>query len=83
MTDEQIEEIVKKENHSTDRWGAATYSTAQVKGVAETINKILQERLNQQSIEIARKDAKIYAYEAIIANSNFKAVLVRKQEGKK
>lgn len=83
MTDEQIDEIVKKENHSTDRWGAAIYSTAQVRGVAQTINKILQERLNQQSIEIAQKDAKLYAYEAIIANSNFKAVLVRKQESKK
>ena len=32
---------------------------------------------------IAEKDAKIYAYEAIIANSNFKAVLPKKQEDKK
>ena len=83
MTDEQIDEIVKKENHSTDRWGDATYSARQAKGIAQTINKILLERLNQQSIEIAQKDAKIYAYEAIIANSNFKAVLLKKQEDKK
>ena len=79
MTDEQIDEIVKKENHSTDRWGAIVYSTEQVRSVAHKINAIMQERLNQQSIEIAQKDAKIYAYEAVIANSNFKAVLIKKQ----
>ena len=30
------------------------------------------------SVENAEKDAKIYAYEAIIANSNFKAILPKK-----
>ena len=81
MTDEEINEIIKKENHTTDRWGAATYSMAQVSGVARKICSIMQEQLNLQSIEIAQKDAKIYAYEAVIANSNFKAVLPK--EGKK
>ena len=81
MTDEEINEIIKKENHTTDRWGAAAYSTAQVSGVARKICSIMQEQLNLQSIEIAQKDAKIYAYEAVIANSNFKAVLPK--EGKK
>lgn len=81
MTDAEIDDIIRKENHSTDRWGAATYSTAQVRGVAHEINTIMQKRLNRQSIEIAQKDAKIYAYEAIIANSNFKVALPKK--GKK
>lgn len=83
MTDEQVDEIVEKEEHSTDKWGDVFYSAREAKGVAQTINGILQERLNQQSIEIAQKDAKIYAYEAIIANSNFKAVLPKKEKGKK
>lgn len=80
MTDKEIDEIIKKENHSTDRWGSATYSMRQVMNIAQTINAILQARINQQSIEIAQKDAKIYAYEAVIANSNFKAALIKKQE---
>lgn len=78
MTDEQIDEVIKREDHTTDRWGAASYSTSQVRDVAHEIRAIMQERLNLQSIEIAQKDAKIYAYEAVIANSNFKAVLPRK-----
>ena len=82
MNDEEIDEIIKKGSHSTDRWGEATYSTRQAKDIARTINAILQERLDRQSIEIAQKDAKIYAYEAIIANSNFKAVLPKKQKPK-
>ena len=80
MTDEEIDEIVRKENHTSDRWGAIVYSTAQVKSVAHKIYAIMQEQLNQQSVEIAQKDAKIYAYEAIIANSNFKVVLPKKGE---
>lgn len=78
MTDEEIVEIIRKENHTTDRWGAATYSTAQVRGVADMVRKRLQDVIDQQAIVIAQKDAKIYAYEAIIANSNFKAVLPKK-----
>lgn len=78
MTDEQIDEIIKREDHTTDRWGAASYSTSQVRDVAHEIRATMQERLNLQSIEIAQKDAKIYAYEAVIANSNFKAVLQKK-----
>ena len=78
MTDEEVVEIIRKENHTTDRWGAATYSTAQVRGVADMVRKRLQDVIDQQAIVIAQKDAKIYAYEAIIANSNFKAVLPKK-----
>ena len=80
MTDEEVVEIIRKENHTTDRWGAATYSTAQVRGVADMVRKRLQDVIDQQTIVIAQKDAKIYAYEAIIANSNFKTVLPKKGE---
>lgn len=80
MTDEEIDEIIKKEENTTDRWGDIVYSPMQVMDVAHKINAIMQERLDRQSIEIAQKDAKIYAYEAIIANSNFKAVLLKKGE---
>lgn len=83
MTDGEIDEIVEKGEHSTDKWGDAFYSMREAKDIARKINGILQERLNQQTIEIAQKDAKIYAYEAIIANSNFKAVLPKKEKGKK
>lgn len=83
MTNEEIDAIVAKEKGTTDRWGSTDYEAANLKHVANTVNAIMQERLDRQSIEIAQKDAKIYAYEAIIANSNFKAVLPKKQESKK
>lgn len=80
MTAEEIDAVVRKERGTTDRWGTTTYSEIDLKRVANRVNTIMQERLNQQSVEIAQKDAKIYAYEAIIANSNFKAVLPKKEK---
>lgn len=69
MTNEEIDEVVKKGSNTTDRWGAATYSVIDVKRVANQVNAIMQERLNQQAIEIA--------------NSNFKTVLPRTKGGEK
>lgn len=83
MTAEEIDAIVREAKGTSDRWGDVTYSTADLKHVANRVNGIMQERLNQQSIQLAEKDAKIYAYETIIANSNFKAVLPRAKGGEK
>lgn len=80
MTDEQIDEVIRQEQHDIDNWGNYVYSTKQIKNMVYKIISIMQKRLDEQSIEIAQKDAKIYAYETIIANSNFKAVLPRKRK---
>ena len=41
-----------------------------------------QKQGNEAATRIAELEAKVYAYEQIIANSNFKAVLSRKKENK-
>lgn len=45
--------------------------------VAEQIRDETQTIIDKQTVQLAEQSAKIYAYEAIIANSNFKAVLSR------
>lgn len=82
MTDEQIINLVSA--NATDMWtGDSGIPEGKAPSVIRYAIKEQQKIIDQQSIEIAQKDAKIYAYEAIIANSNFKAVLPKKQEGKK
>jgi hypothetical protein len=82
MTDKQIDEIIVKEDPLADRWGTPCYTTEQVRRIAYGVNVKMQERLNKQIVENAQKDAKIYAYEAIIANSNFKAVMLKEGKNK-
>lgn len=83
MTDEQIEDAFKAKSTKDERGWTLQVELNAATLIGRTIRNKMQATIDQQSIEIAQKDAKIYAYEAIIANSNFKAVLVRKQEGKK
>lgn len=45
--------------------------------IAEKIRAAMQAEIDKQAVQLAEQSAKIYAYEAIIANSNFKAVLPR------
>lgn len=49
--------------------------------LGKQIRDNMQEIVAEQKVVIAQQNAKIYAYEAIIANSNFKAVLP--EEGEK
>ena len=48
--------------------------------LGKQIRDNMQEIVAEQKVVIAQQNAKIYAYEAIIANSNFKAVLPKKGE---
>lgn len=48
--------------------------------LGKQIRDNMQELVAEQKIVIAQQNAKIYAYEAIIANSNFKAVLPMKDK---
>ena len=49
---------------------------------AVTLGKRIRDRMleinTKLSVENAEKDAKIYVYEAVIASSNFKAILPKK-----
>ncbi len=77
MTDEQIEELVN--TNTTDMWnGDRGIPKRKATDVIRRAITKQQEIIDQQTIVIAQKNAKIYAYEAIIANSNFKAVLPKK-----
>lgn len=46
--------------------------------LGKQIRDNMQEIVAEQKVVIAQQNAKIYAYETIIANSNFKAVLPKK-----
>ena len=47
--------------------------------VSNLINKIINDKYNY---DIGILEAKVYAYEQIIANSNFKAILVKEKDRK-
>ena len=85
MTAEEIKQLL--ERAATDVWteGARRkylrFGDAQ--DVAEKIRAGMQTTIDKQNVQLAEKDAKIYAYEAIIANSNFKAVMSRAKGGEK
>ena len=50
--------------------------------IAWIVRDWAQKQGNETTTRIAELEAKVYAYEQIIANSNFKAVLSRKKESK-
>lgn len=77
MTDEEITKLV--DDNMEGVWsGEPGIPKRKAYNVIKQAVKSLQEIIDQQTIVIAQKDAKIYAYEAIIASSNFKAVLPKK-----
>lgn len=80
MTDEEIEKAFRAQSTKDARGWTNQVELNAANRIGYTIRNRMQATIDQQSIVIAQKDAKIYAYEAIIANSNFKAVLPKKGE---
>lgn len=89
MTDEEVNELIANtycdvSSYYGDREGG--YSKNRM---LEAINKVrekyqtqLDDLHDEMRREVAGRDAKIFAYEAIISNSNFKMAVVRKTKGK-
>lgn len=77
MTDEEIAQAVTRRSEKN------SFGRIERSDVIDICKRVRDEIKAETMAAIAEKDAKIYAYEAIIANSNFKAVLPRKQEGKR
>lgn len=80
-TTERLEEVAK---NVWDRDGYRKFiRLSDAQRVAEKICADMQSTIDKQTVQLAEQAAKIYAYEAIIANSNFKAVLPRAKGGEK
>lgn len=79
MTTKEIEE--RLEEAAENVWDDGAYQKfiriSKAQSVVEKICFAMQAEIDRQAVQLAEKDAKIYAYEAIIASSNFKAVLPR------
>lgn len=71
MTDEEIERAVSELSE------VHLFASSERLGVVNLCKRIRDEIRARTMATIAEKDAKIYAYESIIANSNFKAVVIR------
>lgn len=85
MTNKEITELLDGATFRTAVSGcyANVIKIGDAQYVAGKIRDDMQTIIDKQTIQLAEQSAKIYAYEAIIANSNFKAVLPKKQESKK
>ena len=79
MTDEEIRKLFKDNSYRDNYREYVGLETSITLG--KQIRDNMQEIVAEQKVVIAQQNAKIYAYEAIIANSNFKAIMAR--EGKK
>ena len=73
MTDEEIARAVSNLSEKN------AYGRIDRSEVIDICKRVRDEIKAKMMADIAGKDAKIYAYETIIANSNFKAVVVRKK----
>lgn len=77
MTDEEIIQLVN--DNIEGLWsGEKGIRKEKVPDVIRRVVKQQQETIDEQAVTIAQQNAKIYAYETIIANSNFKAVVPKK-----
>lgn len=77
MTDEEIIQLIN--TNTEELWsGAPGIRKDKALAVIRCAIKQQQKINDEQTVTIAQHEAKIYAYEAIIANSNFKAVLPKK-----
>lgn len=85
MTSEEIAKRLKEV--ATSIWTDGDYQKfvrpSDAQSVAEKMRDEMQTIIDKQTVQLAEQSAKIYAYEAIIANSNFKAVLSRAKGGTK
>ena len=71
----EIDEIIKR--HSKKRYD---WNDSEREFSASDRDKMVEDIIWLLKRELAEKDAKIYAYEAIISNSNFKAAVRKKKE---
>lgn len=76
MTDEEIRKLFSDNSYRDNYRECVRLGEAIALG--KQIRDNMQEKNTVQAVTIAQQEAKIYAYEAIIANSNFKAVLPKK-----
>ena len=76
MTDDEISQLFK-DNSCRDGYRVYVDLGKSVT-LGKQIRDDMREIIAEQKVVIAEQNAKIYAYEAIIANSNFKAVLPKK-----
>lgn len=94
ITDEMVEVLIKQLTRETtfpyfsetkeekDYYVTSVMSMSEEKHIKEEARKIIKEwvKNNIVDVEISRLQAKCYAYEKIIANSNFKPILIEKVE---
>lgn len=76
MTDDEIWELFKGSSYEDGYKVCVSLRDSFTLG--KQIRDNMQGKVTEQAVTIAQQNAKIYAYEAIIANSNFKAVLPKK-----
>lgn len=81
MTTGEITERLERASEEINYVKVVQFDDAQ--DIAEKIRAEMQATIDRQSTQLAERDAKIYAYEAIIANSNFKAVLPKAKGAEK
>lgn len=79
MTNEEIWKLFESSSY-TENYRSKYVGLEKAVTLGKQIRDNMQQIVAEQKVAIAQKDAKIYAYEAIIANSNFKAVLLKKGE---
>ena len=74
-----VEELIERLNNAKIRRDGFSYDSEIISYGGEKIAWIVrdwaQKQGNETATRIAELEAKVYAYEQIIANSNFKAVL--------
>lgn len=80
MTIDEAEELVK--SHITEIHGYYVVRRDDACGIADKIVHKMQAEIDKLSVENAKYEAKIFAYEAILQNSNFKMAVIRKKEEK-
>lgn len=82
MNEEKIAEIINSVGPTiTDKWGGATgWSYNAVKKAADEIVKYMQAEIDAGAVERAQLEAKVFAYEAILSNSNFKMAVIKKEQ---
>lgn len=85
MTDEEVAELTA--NIRADVYGSygneMAYSREKLIEAVNNVRERYQVLLGEKDIEIAKRAAKIFAYEAIISNSNFKMAVIKQKEGRK
>ena len=82
-----VGELIERLNNAQIRRDGFSYDSEIINSwgkekVAWIVRDWAQKQGNETATRIAELEAKVYAYEQIIANSNFKAVLSRKKESK-